>query len=267
MMNSPFVVEQARALLRRPEVASASDEMTKLRAIYRAVLGRSPSSEEIRLSLDYLKQPSTPRPASAWSYGYGELDEQTKRVKTFTPLPHWTGNAWQGSAQMPDPKLHYLLLTSNGGHVGIDAQHAAIRRWTAPQDATLSIQGLLKHSEAQGNGVQGWIISSRNGELGRWTAHNGQAQTNVEQVTVKKGDTVDFVVEARGDHSFDSFLWSPTLKVVATRGLRTVAANSLPYWSAESDFSGPASAEGKGQEGWDKLAHALLMTNEFLFVD
>ena len=53
-------------------------------------------------------------------------------------LPLWSGYFWQGGKEYPDLKLGYLRLTATGGHPGKDAQHAAIRRWVAPRDGTVT---------------------------------------------------------------------------------------------------------------------------------
>lgn len=56
MMNSPFVVEQAQHLAKRPEVAQAKDEAERVRRIYRIVFGRSPTSEEAALGVQFLQK-------------------------------------------------------------------------------------------------------------------------------------------------------------------------------------------------------------------
>ncbi len=47
MMNSPFVVEQAKALAQRPEVASPPSNAGKVRAIYHIVYQREPEADEL----------------------------------------------------------------------------------------------------------------------------------------------------------------------------------------------------------------------------
>src|SRR6185436_12622739 len=111
------------------------------------------------------------------------------RVKEFRALPHFTGSAWQGGAKLPDEKLGWVTLNAEGGHVGNDLKHAAIRRWTAPRDGIISIKGRLNHAEEKGDGVRARIVASRSGVLGEWTAHSNKATTSVERVEVKRGDT------------------------------------------------------------------------------
>jgi hypothetical protein len=53
-MNAPFVHEQARALVARPEVAREADPARRVAALYRLALCRAPSAAEVRLALDFL---------------------------------------------------------------------------------------------------------------------------------------------------------------------------------------------------------------------
>jgi mono/diheme cytochrome c family protein len=59
MMNSPFVVEQAKELARRPEIAACKTDEERIRAVYRIALSRAPSAKEIAVGLTYLRQPDT----------------------------------------------------------------------------------------------------------------------------------------------------------------------------------------------------------------
>ncbi|HVV01834.1 MAG TPA: DUF1553 domain-containing protein, partial [Verrucomicrobiae bacterium] len=54
MMNSPFVIEQARALARRHEVQSASTSAEKVEQFYRAIFQRRPSPEELQMGEKFL---------------------------------------------------------------------------------------------------------------------------------------------------------------------------------------------------------------------
>jgi hypothetical protein len=54
VMNAPFVIEQAKALASRPDVAGADSAEARVVAIYRAVLARPPIAAEVRASLRFL---------------------------------------------------------------------------------------------------------------------------------------------------------------------------------------------------------------------
>ena len=57
-MNSPFVIEQARALAALPEMARNQDPTRRIRALYRQVYGRDPSKNEIAHGLRYIAHQS-----------------------------------------------------------------------------------------------------------------------------------------------------------------------------------------------------------------
>jgi hypothetical protein len=55
LLNSPFVLEQARALIRRPEFASLTEEApSRIQSLYRLVFGRDADAEEVRLGERFL---------------------------------------------------------------------------------------------------------------------------------------------------------------------------------------------------------------------
>ncbi|MBI2927609.1 MAG: DUF1553 domain-containing protein [Verrucomicrobia bacterium] len=268
MMNSPFVVEQARHFLGRPVVASASEDERRIQALYEVAFQRSPAKDELEAARRFLQR----QPAAAtsspeqpvWQYGYGEFDEAAKRVKAFHALPHFTGEAWQGGAKLPDEKLGWVTLNARGGHVGNDLQHAAIRRWTAPRDGVLTISGELKHDSDKGDGVRARIVSSRAGELLAQVAHNAKAPMTVERVEVKRGDTIDLIADCREGVDSDSFIWVPKLKLIESAS--GAATGSPQEWDARADFSGPPK-DYQPLTPWEKYAQVLLLANELVFVD
>ncbi len=58
MMNSPFVVEQAKALVARPEVALESDPAARIAALYQIVFQRFPTSRQLELGTRFIKKSS-----------------------------------------------------------------------------------------------------------------------------------------------------------------------------------------------------------------
>jgi len=58
LMNSPFVLEQARALAQREEIKRASCEADKIQALYRLVLQRPAARAEIQLGEQFLGEPA-----------------------------------------------------------------------------------------------------------------------------------------------------------------------------------------------------------------
>ncbi len=64
LLNGPFVQEQARALLRRPELAGLSEPAAKVRGLYRAVYARDPDADETRMGVQFVEQTAKTPPAA-----------------------------------------------------------------------------------------------------------------------------------------------------------------------------------------------------------
>jgi hypothetical protein len=255
MMNSPFAIEQAKAVTERPDIRSANDDGQRLRRMYRLLLGRLPDAEETAAGLAYLgKKSVSGTVAPVWQYGFGGFDPQRSRLGAFTPFAHFADGSYRPTKTFPDPQLGYLTLNAQGAHTGRDGEHAVVRRWTAPSDATISIEGSLGHGQKDGDGVRARVVSSRSGLRGEWQAHNQSVATNAQPFEVKKGETVDFVVDCIGSDGFDSFAWAPVIRTT----------DGKQVWDSAAGFGAPA--EG-ALSRWALYAQALMMTNEFMFVD
>ena len=266
-LNHPFVVQQAKALVQNA-AASKSDE-AKIRHIYARLFQRSPTSEELASALAFVQTDITPViteavHAKSWHYGYGEWDEGTGRVKTFNPLPHFTGSAWQGDEAWPNEKLGWAQLTAEGGHPGNDRKHAVVRRWIAPADGSYDLHSTLIHEPEVGDGIRAFVSHSRLGKLRSTTLLGSKADLQLDAIAFQAGDTLDFIVDIGNGLNSDQFLWSPkiTPSVTATTG----AGGDTPSdaWDAQKDFS----AQPKSQlSAWEQLVQVLMLSNEFMFVD
>lgn len=267
LLNSPFLMETLTQLVNRPDLAKLTDPAEKIRLLYQLVYARQPTSQELELGAAYLRSAQESAATeiailSPWQYGYGEFDTAAGRLKSFTPLPKWTGQTWQGQDTLPDPQLGWVVIHRGGGHPGNDLQHAVIRRWTAPRDGVLQVRGNLRHRSEEGDGVQCRVISGRTGVAGDWTAQMSETDTNVDGLNVKAGDQVDFYTDCRTNPTNDSFLWRLKLKLEPT------SVNERNEWSSQSDFQGPQQGPRQGLlPVWERYAQVLLMANEFVFVD
>ncbi len=124
-LNHPFVASRARTLAQRiADEPKSSPPDAQLIRLFREVFQREPTRPQRDAALAFLasaaaepSQPSVPAGAAAWSYGYGESGRRAPGVsKSFHPLPHFTGAAWQGGPQWPDASLGWVQLTAKGGH-------------------------------------------------------------------------------------------------------------------------------------------------------
>ncbi|HVT27285.1 MAG TPA: PSD1 and planctomycete cytochrome C domain-containing protein [Lacipirellulaceae bacterium] len=273
LMNSQFVIEQASYLAARsnpqlgggdsssPDHDAAANRVRRITRLFRCALGRDPTIDEVTDALDFVDGRHSDASAAltdqlAWQFGWGTYDEPAHAMR-FQQLPHFANNAWQAGAALPDHALGWVRLTAEGGHPG-DAQHAAIRRWTAPSAGTVHIEGVLAHPANRGDGVRGRIVASRVGIVGAWQVAHSQAGTSPAPFAVQKGDTIDFITDSRGGVDSDTFNWPVTLRLTAA------GTNSDHVWESTSGFHGPLTPP---LTRWQELAQVLMMSNEFAFID
>ncbi len=266
LMNHPLVLERAKALAALVPDDAAAD--VAIRTLFQRVYQRDPTEAQLASAIAFLQtadatETSTP-PATAadWQYGYGPLDEAAGRVISFTPLPHFTGAAWQGGESWPDGTLGWVQLTATGGHPGNDREHAAIRRWTAPRAMTVAITSQLKHELDVGDGVRIFIISSRAGVLANTTIRYAEQELNVPALAVEQGETIDFLVDIGNELNTDQHLWEATLTEQPVETATT--SQPLSTWNSRTDFPTTTTHQLAPLE---QLAQLLLCSNEFVFVD
>jgi hypothetical protein len=91
MMNSPFVVEQAKALAQRPEVTAASNDDAKIRAVYRIVFEREPASDEINFGKKFLdgvgqfRSTADPNPTTSGLHTAAATNGAQQHAKALSP--------------------------------------------------------------------------------------------------------------------------------------------------------------------------------------
>ncbi len=273
MLNSPFVIEQAKALMQRPEIANVKNPRERISKIYQLIYGRAPGAEEIALGLKYVASAGAKQGGSTdlsprkddWQYGEGEFDEKTDRVKTFKTLDYFINGQWRNSPMPGDPRETTANLTSKGGGLGDSKAYSALRRWIAPFDGKISIAGSLEHSFENGckncKGVYVRVVFNgfgrfgRSGTAGKWDVVQNKLETNLSTLEVKKGDIIDFVAEAGKGTAGGEFKW--TVKI---RRLDQMNED----WDSMRDFRQPSAGL---LTAWDRYAQTLLATAEFMIID
>lgn len=264
LMNSPFVVEQARALLRRAEVAATKTSRQRINQLYQLLYGRQAGAEEIAWGLAFTKQNGssptdsairTPQSAT-WAYGQGEYDDKAKKLKSFIEHKFFSGGAWRLNANELDPRRQTAFVNCEGG-VPTGKANSAIRRWTASFDGKVTISGKLIHDLEQAcvscDGVEAVIVSSRLGAAGNWSAYLSQAET-AAAIEVKTGDMIDFVVLNKKNSSGDDFKWHATIR----------REGSTETWDSIRDFYSPLA---QPMNVWERYVQALIATVEFSMID
>ncbi len=258
LLNSPLAVEQAKALVKRPELSSVSAPAGKVEALYRILFGRKPSAREMEIGTRYLSAPTvagTADPAE-FRYGVGTVDESGK--VDFADFPKFVQDSWRGGDMLPDPTFDWAFLTAAGGHPGPPGK-SVIRRWTSPFDGSVRVTGTLVHPGKEGDGVQARLAVSNLGIVGSWAVKSGSQPIETDVFAVRKGSTIDFIVDCRSENSFDSFEWIP--RIVPATPAR------LPVRDSSALFVGPASQSPNDMTRAERYAHALMISNEFFFID
>lgn len=269
LMNNPFVVEQARAMLARPEVATAKTSRQRIAKLYCLLYGREASAEEISWGIQYVRSSAFRRSASSesqppeggttsmnWQYGQGEYDEKEKKLKNFAEHKFFATGSWRLKGNELDPRLQTAFINREGGIPNAKTS-ATVRRWTAEFDGKIIISGKLIHDLEQAcvtcDGVEAVLISSRSGAIGNWSAYLSQTETTAG-IEVKKGDTIDFLTHGKKNNSGDDFKWRVTIR----------RDGSAEDWDSVRDFYSPLA---KPMNIWERYVQALIAAVEFSFID
>lgn len=268
-MNHPFIAERVTHLTRS---VATTDIKAGIDRLYADLYQRKPTDHERQLATSFLNsdpsafndgsaQVEGETRAKAWSYGFGEFDSTTGKVIGFTPLPHFSGSAWQGGSSFPDAALGWVQLSAVGGHPGNDLKHAVVRRWTAPSSGRVQIRSKLEHEPTVGDGIRGFLCHSRTGLLKSTTVHHNSEQMDAE-ADVDAGDTIDFITDIGVELNSDQFLWSAAIHRQVNGSSSSAAGEA--EWNSTTDFRG---LDSDMLDRWGQLAQVLMLANEFMFVD
>ena len=262
-MNHPFIADRAKQLT---ATLPDSIQAERVEQLYESLYQRPPTGDELTLAIDFINSDDESiklvRAPSQWSYGYGEFESTTGRIVTFTPLPYFSGTAWQGGDSYPDTKLGWLQLSSTGGHPGNDLKHAIVRRWTATLDGNYAVHSKISHEPEVGDGIRAFVSHGTRGILRSATLFHSAEQIDVDTIAMIKGDTLDFTVDIRDGLNSDQFLWSPKISLTGMTG--SGGDTEKQIFDAEKDFA----RESKSHlDRWQQLAQVMMLANEFMFVD
>ena len=243
------------------EQASGGDKPKGVKAatswLYQQILAREPSAKELELMAMFIQKADTSLPAtqqSVWSYGHGAVNVKLGRLAKFELFPEVHDHAWRTSSVFPDPNTGWVTLNAAGGHAGASTSISAIRRWTAPTSGVVDIHGMLTRPSKEGDGIRSHIVIGEKKRVGGWTLATGEQETHVDKVAIEAGQTIDFVVDCNETDNSDSFAWP-----VSIRYERSAAS-----YDSQQDFS---EVTLKRDTIWHQVAQALLLTNEFCFID
>jgi len=263
LLNSPLLTDSAKALAESLPKA-APDEPGQILELFRRVLQRDPSEKEARWAQAYLKayplNVEVHPESKQWQYGSGRFDSAMQTVADFSLLTSFDGKGWTGTAKMPDGTTSKVLLTAMGGDSGAGDGISSVRRWTAPLDGEIQIQAEITHLDAKAEEAVARVISSRAGLLGAWTVQGQSVCTELNKLSVKKGDVLDFVVTSKSGKTAGVYQWSPSILMPAAPNPGMPGMGSR--WDARVDFSDP-NKPPKPLQPLEELCQALLLSPEF----
>ena len=272
LMNSPFMRARADAVAKATPLVGTTLDSVAIRAMYHRILARDPRPDEVELANRFAADATALNAEKPFRWSYGTLKlslmpDGKPAFSDFQPFENLTERGggtqkmWSHTGKIPDPTWAYANWANYGGHAGSE-EVMVTARWHAPADLRILIDGVLSRGSDQGNGVRGWIHSSRSGILAERLVTPKNKRENIQTLTeVKRGDIISFIVSSENDTNSDSFDWQPTI---------SRADNSELLTNAKTDFCGsdrwPLGRQ-KSQSPLSQLAQVLLMSNEFMFVD
>jgi mono/diheme cytochrome c family protein len=267
LMNSPLLTDSAKTLA-DSLTKTLPDDTSRIEELYRRVFQRQPTDKEMQRAHDYLaaypKNDLVHPESQDWQYGYGTFDAAAKQTTKFASLTAFDGKAFKGTLKTADGKPGEVKVDAMGGDSGLTSSMSSIRRWIAPLDGEINITAELTHTDAKTEGVIARIISSRSGELGEWKAKAQSLCTDLAKVSVKKGDTLDFIVSSQTDKDAGPYQWSPSIT------MPTADMPAMPgmakRWDARVDFANP-NAPAKPLTAWEELCQAILLSPEFAVME
>ncbi len=225
--------------------------------LFQRLLARQPSENERKRFTDFFAHCDVTlvaSPQNCWTYGYGRLEVETERLLSFDRFPRFKNGSWTGNDGTPDKKLGYALLRDKGGHPGNSSEIVCVRRWTAPKSGELSITGSLEHASDKGDGVRATVLVNRERSQASFIIKSEKTSTSIQSILVKAGDSIDFVVDCRESVTNDDFSWTVSLKY---KGANEKFDSKDHFSSLQPTPASPL----------QQAAQALLLTNEFCFVD
>jgi len=279
LMNNRFVADRAARLIEQldeqlpaRQTFSEEESSKRIEKLYEWVYGRRPTAQEQSLAQDFLSSPPLDVPLKskldkkqkAWQYGYGIFQPEQERVQ-FTPFDHFDGHRWRNRLSPSEGEFAYL--DTRGGRHGPNPATAVIRRFTAPISGLFLFKGVFQTQPlgGMGDGVEIRVVSSRQGPLGHYEAGEEKEKIRIEKIEVQAGDTIDFIVSCREDNRFDEYSWP--IEVWEVEQIQSGGLNGLEAWPTEPLFNSSIAHWIGPQSPWEQYAHALLISNEFMFVD
>jgi mono/diheme cytochrome c family protein len=259
LWNGSFVGQQSAQFDEADFANRPTDEA--IDDVYWMILRREPGDDERSIVSEAIDQwknkPAAPKidRKSAWRYGLARFSKDKASIEDFEEFTETEEDVWVGESGMK--------LYGSGGNPGTDNKVVLVRRWIVPVNGTISIDGnVSNYSEdhPESDGVAIAIIHNQS-RLKKLTVKQTEIPVQVEGLSVKAGDTIDFAIHGRKHREGDDFEWTCAIKFTdESLGERWNTDSDSDYRTEDAELYDPLGPFGR-------LAQVLWMSNEFIYVD
>ena len=275
LLNDGFVTRRTRRVLDRLEHEVSADAIAdRIDWVYQRVYGREPSSAEFAVGTEFIKQAAAdPAPLAKpgglsrnWQYGTGRYDRKTQKLVGFKPISHFDGRYLSAGADEVENGGAFAAV--DGGRPGPNDKQMLVRRWTATEGGLYMFKATLelKQGSARSDGITAWVVTDRQGQVRKFNVKTSPAKVRIERVTLEKGEQVDFIIHCGRHNKDDEFRWPVEVWKVrnADEGGGLLGLREWPSVAAFEQAS-PSWLPVLGP--WEQLVQAMMISNEFMFVD
>jgi len=265
ILNGPLVLRQAAKLAAHPELKALPDDRARITWLYQRIYQRAPVEGEVAMILAWLggRDPADYQPRLAGVWEIRHAPDTGGPLTEVLPFPLFADGVWKTGPDPATAPIRWLHAGATGGHVA--AGHALVLRWRALGAGEARMAGTIRRTQ-QGGAALAWTLAPAHSEsqAGSPLAPDGSASLEGPWISVKAGDTLDFILRAPHGDSFGGVGWdlhiegreTPTAPVAEISNLRS----QFPTGNGPPSLPPPA-------DPWADLVQMLWAANEFHFID
>ncbi len=154
----------------------------------------------------------------SWTYWMADLSTPEGggvQLANVKPIRHLDENSVNLTPDrqfpVPNSELGYMSLYPTGGHPG-EGSKVVVRRWRANSAGRYRVSGEVFRPSPKGDGIRAMILKNGTDILSDLTLTDPKKRpTNLAEMDLKAGTTLEFLVSANGTSHYDGFHW--TMKV------------------------------------------------------
>ena len=265
-LNGEMPIRQARRLVESPVFHSLTDDRERIDWLHRRVMGRPASPAEMGLILEWVKAAGTEdfvAPVGGqWTVGWA--DAGMEKVGSIKSFPLFADGMWKTGRDLSKAPIPYLSGGPDGGHAS--QAHVLVLRWTATGPGDFQLTGNVHRSGKQGPALL-YQIAGSDGQVLAEAVLPQSSKTDIDApwVSLRQGETMDFLIRAPDGHHTGSFLWNFRLMGREREGgdVKQLAISERDIPTASAVVPKPL-ATG---DVWCDLVQMLWASNEFNHLD